>query len=176
MSRGFGRIQRALQEIFEAIGGKTYSISELCALVYDEASEKKHRVAVLRAVDSVAKRYPSIGKFRGGERWTYYFCDCSNLWAYAITQERLRYGYSHEQAQERLRCDLEHDDNIHEVKKYMEPETGMWWLYSAAMKAERDGDKARAETLWTKYEKVYQKYIAGINAMFQSSEPVQRRV
>ena len=77
MSRGFGRVQRKLEKIFQQIGKRTYSITDLCKLVFDEPY-KRHRVAVLRAVNSVAKRYPWIGEFGGGNYYTYYFCDCRN--------------------------------------------------------------------------------------------------
>ena len=134
MSKGFGRVQCALIDIFASIGERTYSIAELCELVYDQPDEKKHRVALLRAVRGVllhgrgSKKIGKIGMFRGGYRWTYYFCDVTNLAAYALVQTRLQFGHTHEEAKKALQYNLEHPSDFTDVAKDMEPLTGLWWL------------------------------------------------
>jgi hypothetical protein len=58
MSRGPGRIERAVEALFTSQPHMTYSTDELVEAVYRGVNrvEKKHRVAVLRAADNVAKR------------------------------------------------------------------------------------------------------------------------
>jgi hypothetical protein len=58
MSRGLGRIERAIEALFTAEPSRTFSTDELVEVVYRGVNriEKKHRVAVLRAADKVAKR------------------------------------------------------------------------------------------------------------------------
>jgi hypothetical protein len=57
MSRGLGRVGARLKEIFEEAPAASFSTSELCKLVYrTEPVLKKHRVAVLRALRTLARQ------------------------------------------------------------------------------------------------------------------------
>jgi hypothetical protein len=58
MSRGPGRIERAIEETFTANPSETFTVDELVATAYPgtDEIEKKHRVAVIRAADKVAAR------------------------------------------------------------------------------------------------------------------------
>jgi hypothetical protein len=58
MSRGPGRIERAIETLFAAEPSRTFSTDELVKAVYRgvDRVEKKHRITVLRAADKVAKR------------------------------------------------------------------------------------------------------------------------
>ncbi|APO56903.1 hypothetical protein BD122_41455 [Bradyrhizobium diazoefficiens] len=57
MSRGLGKIGARIKEIFEGAPTASFSTSELCKLVYrTEPVLKKHRVAVLRALRTPARR------------------------------------------------------------------------------------------------------------------------
>ena len=49
----------------------------------------------------------------------------------------------------------------------MEPETGQWWLYCEAIKAECEGDKGHAEALWVKYREAEKKFRAQLDAMLK---------
>ena len=61
MSRGPGRLQRDLAELIAAHPGKTFSTAELCAHVYPgELIEKKHRVAVHRAMKGIGPETVSV--------------------------------------------------------------------------------------------------------------------
>ena len=55
MSRGPGRIERAIFDLFEEHPEGAWTTADLCRLIYPTANrvEKKHRVAVLRAMDKV---------------------------------------------------------------------------------------------------------------------------
>jgi hypothetical protein len=59
MSRGPGRIERAIGDAFQQHPQRSYTTDELVALAYPEVRwiKKKHRVAVLRAARNVAPKY-----------------------------------------------------------------------------------------------------------------------
>jgi hypothetical protein len=73
MSRGPACIQRAIETLFAAEPSRTFSTDELVKVVYRGVNrvEKKHRVAVLRAADKVAKRlhWAKWQCERGGGGW-----------------------------------------------------------------------------------------------------------
>ena len=58
MSRGWGRIERAIAAAFEAEPRRAFSIEALARIAYPdiESVEKRHRVAIIRAADDVALR------------------------------------------------------------------------------------------------------------------------
>ncbi len=56
MSRGLGHVQRLLIELFERHPRQEFSTSELCEHVYGKIEiEKKHRVAVIRAIKALSR-------------------------------------------------------------------------------------------------------------------------
>jgi len=147
MSRGLGHIERMLPKLLGSIGAKTYSITELCEEVYvHEWIEKRHRVAMLRALKDIIEDYPTLGLFYG-RRGTYIVCDCANLEAYAVMQARCRWNLDHQGALERLKEELKDEMDRHDFQKNMAPESGLWWMRAEWYKAERDGDTARAKEL-----------------------------
>jgi hypothetical protein len=68
MSRGPGRIQRAIIAGFERCPKRSFRTDELVALAYPGVRriEKKHRVAVLRAAWHVAPKYRRVGLTMSG--------------------------------------------------------------------------------------------------------------
>lgn len=55
MSRGHGRVQRALLEIFQTTEGPQHDTADLCRIVYSAKEvTKAQRVAVLRALRGLA--------------------------------------------------------------------------------------------------------------------------
>jgi hypothetical protein len=64
MSRGLGKIQRKLLATFAEKSRKPLSTSELCEAVYGVADvEKRHRVAVIRALKRLAwTRMPDLAR------------------------------------------------------------------------------------------------------------------
>ncbi|MEH2576523.1 hypothetical protein V1272_005858 [Bradyrhizobium sp. AZCC 1708] len=61
MSRGLGLVARRLQEVFAKNPSLSFSTSELCHLVYGRGLiEKKHRVAVLRALRTLVRRQEAV--------------------------------------------------------------------------------------------------------------------
>lgn len=56
MSKGLGRVQRKIMDAFGRSSDGYFSTSELCRLVYEtDRIEKKHRVAVTRALRNLAR-------------------------------------------------------------------------------------------------------------------------
>jgi hypothetical protein len=55
MSRGPGKVQRAIEAVFQAEPDNAFLLSELCERVYRGLNhvEKKHRIAVMRAVKGI---------------------------------------------------------------------------------------------------------------------------
>jgi hypothetical protein len=62
MSRGLGRVQRVMLDAFESANRPAFDTSELCRMAYGEMHvQKKHRVAVIRALRALAKEcLPSL--------------------------------------------------------------------------------------------------------------------
>jgi hypothetical protein len=57
MSRGLGKVQIIIKELFKEDPRAIYSTERLCCLVYGvDQVDKKHRVAVLRAIKSLARQ------------------------------------------------------------------------------------------------------------------------
>jgi hypothetical protein len=58
MSAGPGRVMRTISAVIDSAGPDRFTVDDLCRRVYPEAEviEQKHRVAVRRAMQNVAKR------------------------------------------------------------------------------------------------------------------------
>lgn len=57
MSRGAGKIERFISDLFADDPKRIESTADLCRAIYGvEAVEKKHRVAVLRALKSICRK------------------------------------------------------------------------------------------------------------------------
>lgn len=58
MSRGPGRIERAIERIMDAEPDSAFTVGDLCWRVFPaiQAVERKHRVSVLRAIEKVTAR------------------------------------------------------------------------------------------------------------------------
>lgn len=76
MSRGLGRVQRKILEIFDRAKHPAFETSELCQLVYEcNVVEKRHRVAVIRALRSLSE-----GPFPNLWKWTPEFEKADTVW------------------------------------------------------------------------------------------------
>jgi hypothetical protein len=65
---------------------------------------------------------------------------------------------SHEEAEQRLRYDLEHPSQFNTIKENMTPERGLWWLYCELAKAKWwTYDQAQAKELEARYEAALKK-------------------
>ena len=89
MSKGPGRIERAIAAILDGEADNAFTTEDLCERVYSGVNrvEKKHRVAVLRAANKLVKRRDNTGCWRsenlGGTR-VYFNID--NVMSYAMAR------------------------------------------------------------------------------------------
>ena len=89
MSKGPGRIERAIAAILDGEPNNAFTTEDLCERVYPGVNrvEKKHRVAVLRAANKLVKRRDNTGCWRseslGGTR-VYFNVD--NVMSYAMAR------------------------------------------------------------------------------------------
>jgi hypothetical protein len=62
MSRGAGKIERLIMDLFVEDPSRIESTTDLCRAVYEvEVVDKKHRVSVLRALKSISRKsMPSL--------------------------------------------------------------------------------------------------------------------
>src|SRR5579872_2150128 len=93
MSRGPGRIERAIRTLFDANPELAFVTEELCEHCYPGvAVEKRHQVAVLRAARSIIKDDPDWRMVRGdGPGSPAVFCNCANLQSYTLGQAMAHY-------------------------------------------------------------------------------------
>src|ERR1700677_2578337 len=94
MSRGPGRIERAIEATFTRFPAKTFSTAELATIVYPGVNrlDKKHRVSILRAAGKVAKRigWGYRNTWAHGGEVVYY--NLLNLRSYAMGQLRITHS------------------------------------------------------------------------------------
>lgn len=165
MSRGPGRIERAIRALFDASPDLAFVTDELVEHCYPDAKpiERKHQVAVLRAAWNVVARDPNWGAIRG--RNGDVFCNFDNVQSYGLAQ-LIHDGYWHTKSErwakrhrawwgedsirknlllnrERL---IEHHNGKHQQDC---APGGIWYRWVEVHRAERDGDGDRAATIRT---------------------------
>ena len=143
MSKGLGRVGRAIEAAFANEPDAAFDVDELCRLVYGvrwSHIEKKHRVAVLRT----AKARPGLKYLRSersGGMLIFYTPD--NVVSYAMARlkgDRLEDPY---QTNTELRERLQRGGDHHRL---IVP-GGVWHLHTEIFKAERDGDTKKLKEL-----------------------------
>jgi hypothetical protein len=165
MSRGPGRVMRAVVAAVEADPHHAVTIDEVCEQLYPPpggAPAKKHRVAVTRAGKTAARRGNNIGyTSHMGPRNIAAFYAADDLKAYACAQLKALGWWN---------------GSLHRLKttfkNHMEP-GGIWWLEVQLFVAERDGDADRAaehRRAIERYEKGRQKALAGPDIRSRSSK------
>jgi hypothetical protein len=87
MSKGPGRIQKAIRALFAAEPDNAFTTAELCERIYgvEAGAEiaKKHRVAVMRAAKGIAELRHFAGENLGGQL---VFYDPLNVMSYAMAR------------------------------------------------------------------------------------------
>lgn len=159
MGKGPGRIELAIEAAFDAAPDDAFTTSELCQLAYPgiNAVEKKHRVAVLRAVYAVMERRHWVRALKseglGGGR---VFFDSRNVMAYAMAHGKADAEYEFTDSRKPagrkktaldLRRELEPGGRYH---KHIIA-GGAWWEHVQSWRAEADavqaGDDAAVEAV-----------------------------
>jgi len=163
MSRGPGRIERAIEAVLAAEPDNAFTTADLCLRVYPDAEqiEKRHRVAVLRAMANIMERRDVLGELKaslmGGAS---VFYDRTNVLSYAMARMKTdrryqdnnpwrwdRDGVSESRLREMLTKDRE---------SALMREGGAWWRHTqsavAEIEARRAGDTARLERVLAERE------------------------
>jgi hypothetical protein len=172
MSRGPGRIQRAIEAAFKADPDNALTTMELCERVYGtEHVGKKHRVAVVRA----AKRIPSldywIGDNLGGQL---VFFVRFNIKSYGMArlkgdhfenyrnEDKRRCGWPWREpsTEAELRAKLRNAEH----RKLM-AKNGAWWRHIEIAKAKARGDEQRAAELQAAIDKELAQIIGNIKEL-----------
>jgi hypothetical protein len=96
MSRGPGRIERALAAIFDAEPENAFTSEELCARIYSTHGvpiQTKHHISLIRAAKTLAKRRPEIIWFRSQIRGSeLVFARQDNVTSYTLGQLKRTWG------------------------------------------------------------------------------------
>jgi hypothetical protein len=139
MSRGPGKIERAIERVLQT--DRSYSVEELALLAYPGINriEKKHRVAVLRALENIGNRM-LVYRFRAYEpRKRHFVCNGTSVRAYV-------HGIMREcwwNAGRSLR-DIDNILSNPQIQHVMEP-GGLWWTDVEIHKAEAELRKLNAD-------------------------------
>jgi hypothetical protein len=143
MSRGPGRIQRAVANAFADTPSAAFSVDELAQIAYPESAqiERKHRVALVRAADAAAEAAGwSAVQARNGKGIVYF--NPVDMHSYALGRIRAKLQWSKLPVAEAA-ASLEPGGEHH---KHIQP-SGAWWLHVEITKAQRAGDTAHAQRL-----------------------------
>lgn len=132
MSRGPGRIERAIGEAFTASPEQVFTVEHLCLICYPGINrpEKRHRVAVIRAAENVCRRQ----HWDWARRSTLVFFNTVNIRSYT---RMAIYGPHMER-------NLDYPKARHH--EYTRP-GGTWWYHVEIAKARVAGDDALADRL-----------------------------
>lgn len=153
MSKGPGRISRAISAAFETEPDNAFTTTEVCERAYadckEEWVEKKHRIAVVRAAKKIPRLDYFVSDTLGGQL---VFFDPCNLMSYAMARLKADnlYTYRNNDPRRRWRQDTEADlrailaDDRH---RQLLGEGGAWWQEVELARAKARGDHKRAAQL-----------------------------
>jgi hypothetical protein len=153
MSRGPGKIERAIEAAFLKEPSRTFSTQELIPIAYPgrKAVEKKHRVAVLRAANKIARLLWWRGRRSERPGGEVVFSNLLDVRSYALGH--LRRDFSHySDPPEKLNRLLD-DPKVHcSHWHFIQQPDGAWWKHVEIYKAEKEGAADRAEQLKAELE------------------------
>jgi hypothetical protein len=151
MSKGPGRLERAIRQLFADKPGRALITDELVERCYPDARpfEKKHTVAVLRAAHKVVASDPNWQEWEigGGRNVGLVFVNMDNIESYALgrlisgdfVSAWRRPSEWRVEEYKNLRVKLDTEDH----RRLMAPGAA-WHRFVEIHRAERDGDTARA--------------------------------
>jgi hypothetical protein len=158
MSRGPGRVERAIEAAFTACPDKAFTVEALIAIAFRGVNriEKKHRVSVLRAARKVAVRL-QWGIMWGGENGdSFTFYNPVDLHSYAAARFRSHAicltepRWKDELAQKIANLDVPGSKEW----QYIQPGEA-WFEFVEIERCRRAGDHARADELRARREAEY---------------------
>ena len=147
MSRGPGRIQTAIENAFRRNPSATYAVDELALIAYPALNrvEKKHRVAVIRAADAVARDLGWQGMRAERPGHPVIYGNTLDLRSYATWNMR-RDFLSGALTAEQIATALDDPKAWHSQWSYVQP-GGAWWKHVEINKARAAGDSAKADAV-----------------------------
>ncbi len=168
MSRGPGKIERAIEAVFAAEPDDAFTSADLCDRVYPGLNkvEKKHRVAVIRAAKNVCGRAGWVCDRTEALGGTLVFYNPFDVMSYAIGRIKTDMFTNYRNSDRRI---LDHWRKTAEgIRGMFEPggekhgmivEGGHWWRHVQLNIAARDGDTSeRAEALKAEQGKINRKW------------------
>lgn len=173
MSKGLGHVGRAVLAAFEDEPDNAFTTEELCERAYPltahHLSERKQRVAVLRAVKTLMRHHPDLGveafrefMARGGPCAFYRQC---NVLSYAMarlkTDEIWMRRYNNRKSEAQLRAKLMPGGRHYE---YVQPGSA-WARHTAMAIAKRDGDHAALKRLEAEQDDAMNSHAEGVRAL-----------
>lgn len=167
MSRGPGRIERAILDLIDKHPEGAWTTEDLCRLIYPTANhvEKKHRVAVIRAVDTILGKAGDqhcdwhMRQAGVGGRAVALF-NSASVMSYSLARLKCESGWlnrTEEQLLKQLQPGGDHN-------KLVIP-GGAWDSHTRQYIAERDGDQETVERL----EAIHEREMAALFSGFRKS-------
>jgi hypothetical protein len=174
MSKGPGRIERAIAGILDRSPGNAFTTEELCEKVYrTKQVQRKHRVAVLRAAASLAKRRDTLGVLSSetlGYTKVYYTID--NVLSYGMARLKADNLYHYRSNDERVSWDATSEKELRATlarggrEYHLVKPGGTWWEHvqskRAELAAQRRGDKRKVKEILAARKKAYELRTAKI--------------
>jgi hypothetical protein len=165
MSRGSGRVEQGIIAAFAAEPDNAFTVAELCRRIYPDTKSKyivkKHRGAIIRAAQSLSKRWPDLGWFYsetlGGQK-VFFNADSVMSWAMARLKGDNLSNYDNQdprnlvvraKSEDELRTSLLKGGYHH---KYI-VKGGAWRRHRDMWLAERNGDTAWLKELEAEQER-----------------------
>jgi hypothetical protein len=191
MSRGHGKVQRAILAAFAAEPDNAFLLSELCERIYSDRNriEKKHRNAVARA----AKAIPAIDHMKRatlGSELVFY--DPLNVMSYAMARLKsnsIGPGAAYRNNDYRpVRQKIWHGRDITSWRQYditsdqifremLAPggddhkhvvEGGAWWRHTEIRKAQASGDRETVARLQAEMDAGLAAIVSDVNSLHRS--------
>ena len=142
MSKGPGRIERAILATFIAEPDNAFTTADLCSRIYrvNQAS-KRHRVAVLRALTNVAARTHAMGIGGRADHFEFVMFNRYSQASYERAELMWMDAERRELVMAREQLETDYAGGLH--AKAFEPGKGHEWWRVQYWIAERDGDTAK---------------------------------
>jgi len=154
MSRGPGKIEIAVQHVFDSEQDNAFTVEDLIDRVYTGVNriEKKHRVALIRSAKKVCGRSPEwTWLISGGIGGTLVFFSPYNVMSYSIGRTKGEDCGNNYRVNDPRRARWPHWKSLtdEDVRKQFSPggqkydrviEGGAWWNHTQMAIAERDRD------------------------------------
>src|SRR4051794_33615047 len=176
MSKGPGRVERAIRDLFSAHPTEAFTTADLIAVVFPdiEDADKKHRVSVLRAARRVIDSDPDWRMARAtlarGGLCIFFNSDNVQsfghhrlMWSHAQVNEYKGGTIFHPYSRDELRAKV--DDENH--KNMISPPNGAWYRDVEIHRARRDGEHERAKVLEAERDAEFERWAAGAREMFK---------